>query len=185
MPKQLNPFDSPLDDIDLGFSLEEELELNLELARFKYDQDRSTALAAFQVLNYLVGYCWRQEKQPLDGTIPLPWWAAEVLAEGYLRYEETVLSGAPKTFGEAFGMGGSGQGKEPRIKTDLRDLRDMRIAIKLSMILEDGVLKEAALQRLATEANLSADRIEKIWGNKGKKAREALSNFRNRRNFVK
>ena len=65
MPKQLNLIDSPLKDIDLGFSLEEELELNLELARFKFDQDRSTSLAAFQVLNYLVGYCWRQEKQEL------------------------------------------------------------------------------------------------------------------------
>jgi len=185
MPKKLKLIDSPLDDIDLGFSREEELELNLELARFKYDQDQSTALAAFQALNYLVGYCWRQEKQPLDDIIPLPWWAAEVLAEGYLRYEETASSVAPKTLGEAFGMEGGGQGKARRIKTDLRDLRDMRIAIKLSMILEDGVLEEAALQRLATEANLSADRIKKIWDNKGKMAREALSNFRNRRNLMK
>lgn len=185
MPKQLNLIDSPLKDIDLGFSLEEELEFNLELARFKFDQDRSTALAAFQALNYLVGYWWQRGKQPLEDTVPLPWWAAEVLAEGYLRYQETVSSVAPKTLGETFGMEGGGQGKERRIKADVRELRDIRIAIKLSMLLEDGVPKQAALQRLATEADLSADRIEKIWDNKSKKAREVLSNFRNRRNLVK
>lgn len=185
MPKKLKLIDSPLDDIDLGFSLEEELEMNLELSRFKFDQDRSTALAAFQALNYLVTRWWQEGKQPLDDTIPLPWWAAEVLTEGYLRYQETVSSIAPKSLGEAFGMEGGGQGKQRRIKADLRKLRDIRIAIKLCMLLEDDVPKEAALQRLATEADLSADRIEKIWDNKGKKAREALLNFRNRRNLVK
>ena len=89
MPKQLNLIDSPLKDIDLGFSLEEELEFNLELARFKFDQDRSTALAAFQALNYLVGYCWRQEKQPLDDTIPLPCsgtWEREGCDPAYRRH---------------------------------------------------------------------------------------------------
>ncbi len=84
------------------------------------------------------------------------------------------------TLGEAYGLEGGGQGKEPRIQRSLRQLRDIRIATAIARAGMKGVKIEAALQEQADETRLSVGQVRRIWESNRDRAASAVRNFQRR-----
>jgi hypothetical protein len=104
----------------------------------------------------------------------------EVIAAGYHLYQEghTGSSKAKPTFGEALGLEGGGQGKRPRIQDALNFRRNIRIAIHIVLLEEQGWKIEAALQKIADDSGIHPNTIRNIWAERAEQARRALRLFR-------
>ncbi len=162
MTKKVVLPESPLTGLDLGLSPEEDLALNLEYEAERFRSDPTNPLRAFMALAYIVAYWWGKEEDPPHNRVEIPWWVAHVLAEGFHRYRDSAQSIAPMSLGEAYQLEG-GQGSEPKMKIALRELRDTRIVLAIAFLRAEDLPLEQAIQRLADLADLSADRVEKIW----------------------
>ncbi len=84
------------------------------------------------------------------------------------------------TFGEAYGIEGGGQGKEPRISIDIREDRDIRIATTIASRKEQGIKIEASIQKMREETELSCSQVRRIWQRHRKEAVSAVRNLKTR-----
>lgn len=174
--------ESPLKGEHWPLTPEEELALFLEMEHAKLQADPSHALPAFQALTYVMASIWRQDEHPSPThSVTVPMWAAETIAQGFMQYQDTAKQKYLITLGEAYGIEGGGQGKQPKIKAYLRQLRDIRIATQIAMREESGIKLEAALQEMADKTNLSLGNVRRVWERHSGIARSALSNFRTRK----
>ena len=167
--------ESPLGDVSLTDAPENELELCLDILRQQFETNPSHTLPAFEALTAIVSHAWLHDEHP--PTVTVPWWTAEILCEGFMRYRDSALTAAPITLGEAYGIEGGGQGKQPKIQESLRELRDIRIATGVAMREAEGQKIEAALQDAADASGLSLSHVRRIWENNRDHARSSWKNF--------
>jgi hypothetical protein len=165
-------------DANWPFTAEQDLAVFLHLAREFFEAKPTSPLPAFEVLNYIACYYWRSDRTP--ETVSVPFWAVEVIASGYNLYREghTGSSKAKPKFGEALGLEGGGQGKRPRIQDALNFRRNIRIAIHIVLLEEQGWKIEAALQKIADDSGIHPNTIRNVWAERAEQARRALRLFR-------
>jgi hypothetical protein len=104
----------------------------------------------------------------------------EVIAAGYHTYQDSHAGGskAKVKFGEAFQVEGRGQGKRPRIQDALKFNRDIRIAIHIVLLEEQGWKIEAAIQEISGRSGIHRNTIRNLWAERAEQARRALQLFR-------
>jgi hypothetical protein len=182
MRKKSSIPDSPLRDEPWPFSFEQDLAIFLMMLEEQFRKDTSDPLPAFEVLNYIASYIWKTEttETPSTDSIPVPWWVVQALAIGFNIYRDRAQSTTPMTLGEAYNLEGRGQGKNPRIQHELRQLRDIRIATAIALASANGVKIEAALQEQADKTRLSVGQVRRIWETNRGRASSAVRNFRTR-----
>lgn len=165
-------------DANWPFTAEQDLTVFLATAREAFEADSSNPLPAFEALGYVASYHWRKDEAP--ETVTIPFWAVEVIVQGYKQYQasHTGSGGTRLKFGEAFQIEGRGQGKRPRVHEHLKQLRDIRLAIHLVLLEEQGWKIEAAIQELADRTGIHHSTIRDIWARHADQARKALRNFR-------
>ncbi len=180
MAKKIKHPESPLKDEDWPLTRPEELILYLQMQRQLFEADRSNALPAFEALTYIATEIWGNGETPRDCAVTIPLWIVETLAEGFLRYRDAAENGPSKTFGEAYGIEGGGQGKEPRISIEIRKLRDIRLATTIASRKEQGIKIEASIQKMSEETELSCSQVRRIWQKHRKEAVSAVRNLKTR-----
>ena len=180
MAKKIKLPESPLKDEDWHLTRPEELIFRLEMRRQLFEADRSHALPAFDALTYIVAEIWGNAETPRDCDVTIPLWIVETLVEGFLRYRDAAESGRSVTFGEAYGIEGGGQGKEPRISIELRELRDIRLVTMIAFRKEQGIKIEASIQKMSEETELSCSQVRRIWQKRRKQAISAVRNLKTR-----
>ena len=146
---------------------------------------RQTTLSAFEALFILRGF-WATDAPPGDYPdpenaahypIPVPWWIVDALGRGWQRYME-----APErsTLGEALGLEGGGQGKQPAKREWAKDLRDLRLAIAVAEFRNQHFQKgkrlslEKAYGLVATEAQSTKGIVRMAWWKLGPKVKASL-----------
>ncbi len=132
MPKKRSIPASPLQDLPWPLSLEQDLANFLEMSEKRFKSDSSNSLPAFEALSSIAAYVWQKGESPTHA-LPMPWWVINALAAGYCKYRDSARSTTPMTLGEAYALEGGGQGNEPRIQRDARDLCDIRIASAIAL----------------------------------------------------
>ena len=110
----------------------------------------------------------------------IPRWVLEDLCEGYFKYKESANTQHPTPLGEAYGIEGGHKGKEPKILSMERDLRDVRIALRIAFAKEAGFKIDAEINQLASETDLSEGRVRTIWEKRRKTAKQAVKNYQKR-----
>jgi hypothetical protein len=181
MPKKSSIPESPLHGKPWPFSLEQDLAVFLMILEDRFRNDTSNPLPAFEALNCIASYVWLTEKEkPPTYTLPIPWWVVQTLAIGFNIYRDRAVSTALTTLGEAYNLEGRGQGKNPRIQHELRQLRDIRIATAIALASANGVKIEAALQEQADKTRLSVGQVRRIWETNRGRASSAVRNLRTR-----
>ena len=169
MAKKIKLPESPLKDEDWPLTRSEELIFYLQMQRQRFEADRSNVLPAFGALTYIVTDFWHNAETPRDCDVTIPLWTLETIAEGFLRYQDAAESGHSVTFGEAYGIEGGGQGKEPRISIERRELRDIRLVTTIAFRKEQGIKIEASIQKMSEETDLSCSQVRRIWRSTGSK----------------
>ena len=180
MAKKIKLPESPLKDEDWPLTRPEELSLNLEMQRQRFEADRSHALPAFDALTYIVTEIWHNGETPRDCDVTIPLWIVETLAIDFLRYQDAAENGHSMTFGEAYGIEGGGQGKEPRILIEKRELRDIRLVTTIASRKEQGIKIEASIQEMSEETDLSCSQVRRIWQKHRTQAVTAIRNLKTR-----
>jgi hypothetical protein len=150
------------------------------MRRQLFEADRSHALPAFDALTYIVAEIWGNAETPRDCDVTIPLWIVETLVEGFLRYRDAAESGRSVTFGEAYGIEGGGQGKEPRISIEFRKLRDIRVVTTIAFRKEQGIKIEASIQEMSEKTGLSRSQVRRIWQKHRKQAVSAVRNLKTR-----
>ncbi len=176
MPKKTRMPESPLDNEPWPRTDKEDLKAFLSMCEAEFQQDTRNALPAFEALTYCVAHHWRKNRHPKE--LKLPWWAAEVLCAGYLTYKDQAQTNNPVSLGQAYNIEAQAQGKGRAVATSLRRLRDLRIALAIALLREEGWKMEAALEKTYQEVGLSITQIKRIWRKYGKRAREQLKKLR-------
>lgn len=180
MAKKTKLPESPLKNEDWPLTRPEELSLNLQMQRQRFEADRSHALPAFDALTYIVTEIWGNAETSRDCDVTIPLWIVGTLAEGFLRYQDAAERGHSMTFGEAYGIEGGGQGKEPRILIEMRKLRDIRIATTIAFRKEHGIKIEASFQEMSKKTDLSCSQVRRIWQKHRKQAVRSVRNLKTR-----
>jgi len=180
MGKKIKLPESPLKDEDWPWTRPEELHLYLQMQRQLFEANRSHALPAFDALTYIVTEIWDNAETPRDCAVTIPLWIVETLAGGFLRYRNAAESGRSVTFGEAYGIEGGGQGKEPRILIEFRKLRDIRVVTTIAFRKEQGIKIEASIQEMSEKTGLSRSQVRRIWQKHRKQAVSAVRNLKTR-----
>ncbi|MBM1174712.1 hypothetical protein [Microvirga arabica] len=167
-------------DANWPFTAEQDRAIFLTIAREAFAADGTNPLPAFEALAIVASYHWRKDEAP--ETVMIPFWAVEAIVAGYNQYQasHTASRGTRLKFGEAFQVEGRGQGKRPRIHEHLKQLRDIRLAIHLVLVEEQGWKIEAAIQELAERTVIHHTTLRDIWAQHADQARRALRNFRQR-----
>ena len=178
MAKKTKQPGSPAGHIPAAPTHEEELTKFLAELEFVRSLDRSHTLAAFEALTRVWSYLQIEEVD--DSTVRIPRWVLDDLCEGYFRYKESSNTQYPTPLGEAYGIEGSPQGKESKILSMERDLRDVRIALRIAFAAESGSKIGAEINQLASETNLSEPRVRAIWEKRRQTARQAVRNYQER-----
>lgn len=182
MSKKTKTPESPLKDEHWPLTPEEELALFLEMERQKLQADPSHAVPAFNALAYVLSAVWRRENTDLPETdVMLPKWVAEALAQGFFRYREAAHGGEYISLGEAYGLEGRGQGKQPPIIQEKNQSRGIRLVTTIAQRRLAGIKLEAALQEMVVATGLSLGQVRRIWERDGKRAISALENLRTRK----
>ncbi len=176
MPKKIRMPESPLENEPWPRTEKEDLEAFLAMCEAEFQQDTRNALPAFEALTYCVAPHWGKNQHPKE--LKLPWWAVEVLCIGYLTYKDQAQSDNPVSLGQAYNIEAQAQGEEPAVATSLRRLRDLRIALAIAMLREEGWKMEAAREKAHQENDLSITQIKRIWHKYGQRAREQLKKLR-------
>ena len=175
---------SPLDDERWPLTPEEELALFLEMELQKLQEDPSHALPAFNALAYIISAVWQREDTGRPETkVTLPRWVAEKLAEGFFRYRDAAHGSEYISLGQAYGLEGRGQGKQPPIVGEKNILRDIRLVTTIAKRRLDGIKLEAALQEMVDATGLSIGQVRRIWEKHRTKALSALKNLRTRKSL--
>ncbi len=109
--------------------------------------------------------------------IQVPWWIVDILGRGWCRYMD-----APErsTFGDALGLEGGGQGKQPAKREWTKYLRDLRLAIAVAEFRNQYFQRgkrlslEKAFELVATEAQSSEDIVRIAWRKLGPMVKASL-----------
>lgn len=125
--------------------------------------DTKNPQPAFQALAAVASYWWEEGEPSPTAMVKLPWWVIDVLASGYMLYQDAAEAGRTTTLGEAYNLEGGGQGKEPRIKQKLRFHRDLHIALYIAKRADDGVSREQAIAEMADHLQMGESTIRRIW----------------------
>ncbi len=176
MAKKVVLPESPLEGKSWPRSRDQDLPHFLAMLESEFHRDTSNTLPAFEAVNLIASHLWERDQSSPE-FVSVPWWTVEVLAMGYNIYRDGALSNAPLKLGEAFGLEGGGQGKQPRIQQSLQKLRDIRIAGAIAFNSAEGVKIEAALQEQADLTQLSVGQIRRIWEENREQAENAVKNF--------
>jgi hypothetical protein len=180
MPKKKRKIvESPLQDAPWPFSPERDLAHILATLETQFRSDTSNPLPAFDALCHFAAYVWKHEEAPRH-SILIPWWIVQTLAIGFSEYRDSADSTTPMTLGEAYNLEGRGQGKEPRVQRESRDLRNIRIVAAIALAAADGIKIEAALQEQADKTGLSASQVRRIWEANRRHAKSCVRNFKMR-----
>ena len=172
------------DFIDQEFgelSPEQELRLFLEACRQEYLEDTHNPLSAFEAIAFIAAYWWREESEPSDGEVSVPWWAIEVLAAGFNILRQAAADGRTTTLGESFNLEGGGQGKPPKIKQHLRRQRDRLTALNIAFHVHHGSTVEKAIDAVAEHARLQPKSLWSIWSEYGVQALRTIANHLTRK----
>jgi hypothetical protein len=138
-------------------------ESDLQACRRRFETDTSNPLPAFQAVSLVAARHWHEENKESPEYAQVPMWAVEVIAAGFCIYREAAEAGQGMTLGEAFGIKGVGRGKWPRLKRDLQQDRDRKIALAVALKLPECKSVEDAVFDVAEEWDLSSDRVWHIW----------------------
>ncbi len=146
---------------------------------------RQASLSAFEALFLLRGF-WAFDAPPGEypdaehsahDMIPVPWWIVDILGRRWRRYMD-----APErsSLGEALGLEGGGQGKQPAKREWEKYLRDLRLAIAVAELRNQHFQKgkrlslEKAFERVATMAQSSEDIVRMAWRKHGPNVKASL-----------
>ncbi len=146
---------------------------------------RQASLSAFEALFLLRGF-WTFDAPPGEYPdaehsahymIQVPWWIVDILGRGWCRYMD-----APErsTFGEALGLEGGGQGKQPAKREWAKDLRDLSLAIAVAEFRNQYFQRgkrlslEKAYGQVATKAQSSEDIVRLAWRKHGPMVKASL-----------
>jgi hypothetical protein len=142
------------------------LERDLAAMRTHFESDRSTALLAFQAVALCVATQWGKEGPDGPLLIQVPYWAAQAIAIGFKNYEGAHESGRSTTFGEAFGVEGGGQGKQPKLDQNARDRREQLIVVEIVRHQRQGQPRKDAIELACNQFDIderTAKRYLKRW----------------------
>ncbi len=146
---------------------------------------RQDTLSAFEAVFLLRGL-WAFDAPPGEYPdaehsahymIQVPWWVVDILGRGWHRYME-----APErsSLGEALGLEGGGQGKQPAKREWTKYLRDLRLAIAVAEFRNQHFQKgkrlslEKAYGLVATKADCSKYKVSRAWKKHGPKVKASL-----------
>ncbi len=146
--------------------------------RAHFELDTTNPLPAFDALSSIVSYWWERHEVPESGTISIPWWAGEIIAWGYQIYRTAHLEGRSTKLGEAYGIEGGGQGKQPRIRRHMRVSKDRDLALWVALELEKNSTYENAVAETAERCGVSESNIARAWRDLGEPVKERLRQFR-------
>ncbi len=178
MAKKTKQPESPAGHIPAAPTHKEELTKFLAELEIVRNQDRSHTLAAFEALTYVWSYLVCEKVD--DSSVRIPRWVLEDLCEGYKRYKESANTQHPTRLGEAYGIESGHKGTEPKILSMERNLRDLRIALRIAFAKEAGSKIDAEINKLASETNLSEPRVRAIWEKHRQAARQMVRNYQKR-----
>lgn len=178
MAKKIKQPESPAGHIPAAPTHKEELTKFLAELEIVRGQDRSHKLAAFEALTRVWSYL--QIEKVDDSSVRIPRWVLNDLCEGYFRYKENANTQHRIRLGHAYGIESGHKGKEPKILSMDRDLRDIRIALRIAFAKEAGSKIDAEINKLASETNLSEGQVRRIWEKHRKTARQAVKNYQKR-----
>lgn len=141
---------------------------NAHVKQLRLEGER--VIAAFEALKFhlaeaqrpnaadmLIG---RRHETPVSVEIPL--WAINELVECWTKYDGFQDS---PTFGQAFGLEGTGKGK-PRAMSQVRRWRKYtECAVDVTVLMESGILKTEAIKTVAAKYGIEADALRKALSN--------------------
>ena len=164
---------------ELGVHADAELLLTdyLDACEHAFRGNTKTAFAAFEALASVAAFWWQPGRNPPE-RVEVPWWALDVIASGFMIYNDEWDAGDNTGFGEAFGIEGGGQGTKPILAKVRKLRRDRNIALYIAMAVEKGVSVETAVADTAEHCSLNERTVWRIWGDLGTVARRKLSDYR-------
>jgi hypothetical protein len=175
MPKSPRSIESPLtDEFWSHLSMEQKLDWMLSIHRDQFNEDRSSAVLPLHALMLIFEYHAQKGESDETAKVAVPWWIVRAICIGITEYAEAFRQHAPKSLGEAMGIEGGGQGREPRWFGAERLTRDIRIALRLAFAEIRGEKLEAVKEGISKEASLSMSQVERIWSANSKRARAAV-----------
>jgi len=178
-PKSRGPSDpSSTDELGVEIAGEDLRTVFVDLYRAHFELDTTNPLPAFDALSSIVSYWWERHEVPESGMINIPWWAGEFIAAGYQIYRKAHRERRSTKFGEAYGVEGGGQGKQPRIRKHMRVSKDRDLALWVALELEKNGTNENAIAATAERSNVSESNVARAWSDWGASVQERLQRFR-------
>lgn len=166
------------DELGVEMTSEDLRTVFVDAYRAHFELDTTNPLPAFDALSSLVVYWWERDEVPESGTINVPWWAGEIIAAGYQIYRAAHKEGRSTKLGEAYGIEGGGQGKQPRIRRHMRVSKDRDLALWVALELEKNSTYENAVAETVERCGVSESKIARAWRDLGEPVKERLRQFR-------
>ena len=141
--------------MDIPTSRDDLRRVFLDAYKAHFEQDTTNPLPAFDALESVIGYWWESGDEPKDGVVEVPYWALEIFVRGYHQYKDAHERRERMHFGEAFGIEGGGQGKQPRIRRHMVEGKDRNIALWIALDQEQGISREQAIANAAERIGVS------------------------------
>ena len=145
--------------------------------RSKFENDPTNILPAIKGLQSVASYYWQFPDEQGSDSVGVPFWVVEVLSEGFFRYENARSADRTTTLGEAFGLEGGGQGKQPKLKEQRTIVRDRNIALSIAMQIAEELTVEEAVNLVAEQHSLSEKTVWPIWSKYKDLAQSSLNNY--------
>ena len=151
----------------------------------KNSSRRQASTSAFEAL-FLVHGFWASYASPGEhpdaehsarDEIPVPRWIVDILEQGWARY---LYAPKSSSFGEAFGLEGCGQGKQPANRERANYLRDINLARAVAELRNQPFQKgkplslEKARKLVAAKADCSEDIVRIAWRKYGRQMKAGL-----------
>ena len=174
-----NDYIKPAATSELGLQLteEEQMRLDVEVAYAQFKANQRHAFFPFWALSRIYSFHVLQDDIP--DAIKVPSWIIDVLFSGFSSYRDAI--GSNKSFGEAFGLEGGGQGRLPAARQFEISLRNIQVCLSIALAEDQGMKVEAAIQEAADKRELSPTTVRDIWAKNAEHARSCLKNFRESR----
>jgi hypothetical protein len=114
---------------------------------------------------------------PLADTVALPFWAVSAIAERWITYERDGVSG--QSMGEAFGLEGRGQGRQPfrRIRDTADVERELALRVAARRLAGPGRMRltiERCCLEVAGNTGFTVRKVRTAWQHHGPAAKVKL-----------